>query len=74
MALITGIILIFAAWMLIQIGKGILFAHSGFDRWDDSFLATYYECCLITDLRTAVPVGLLGVALLGFAAWKFLRG
>ena len=72
-ALVSGMLLIFAAWLIVQVGKGVLFTHSGFEEWDDTFLATYRDCCLATDLRMAAPFGLLGVALLGLAAWKFAR-
>ena len=72
-ALFFGLALIIAAWLIVQIGKGVLFTHSGFEEWDDSFLAAYRECCLITDLRTAAPFGILGIAMLSFAAWEFVR-
>lgn len=72
-ALVSGMLLIFAAWLIVQVGKGVLFTHSSFEEWDDTFLAAHRDCCLVTDLRTAAPFGLLGVALLGFAAWKFAR-
>ncbi|KIC38833.1 hypothetical protein RA27_18235 [Ruegeria sp. ANG-R] len=72
-ALIFGIVLIIAAWLIVQVGKGVLFTHSGFEEWDDTFLAAYSDCCLMTDLRTAAPLGLLGLAMLSFAAWKFVR-
>ncbi|MBV6635361.1 MAG: hypothetical protein KI788_05605 [Mameliella sp.] len=72
-ALVFGMIFIIAAWLIVQVGKGVLFAHSGFKEWDETFLSTYRECCLITDLRTAAPLGFLGVATLAFAAWKFVR-
>ncbi|WP_299154886.1 hypothetical protein [uncultured Tateyamaria sp.] len=72
-ALIFGILFIIAAWIIVQVGKGVLFTHSGFEAWDSTFLAAYRDCCFMTDLRTAAPFGLLGIAMLGFAAWKFVR-
>lgn len=73
-ALVSGVFLIVVARLIVQIGKGVLFTHSGFEHWDEAFFAAYKDCCLMTDLRTAAPFGLLGVVLLGFAAWKFARG
>ncbi|WP_416558539.1 hypothetical protein [Phaeobacter sp. JH20_02] len=71
--LVCGILLIFAAWLIVQVGKGVFFTHSGFAEWDEELLAAYRECCFMTDLRSAVPFALLGLVLLGFVAWKFLR-
>ncbi len=72
-ALIIGISFIIAAWLIVQVGRGVLFTHSGFEEWDDTFWATHRDCCLMTDLRPAAPLGLFGIAMLGFAAWKFVR-
>lgn len=73
-AFICGVFLIILAWLIVQIGKGVLFTHSGFEHWDEAFLVVYRDCCQMTDLRTAAPVGLLGAIMLAFAVWKFVRG
>lgn len=72
-ALILGIALVVAAWLIVQLGKGVLFTHSRFEEWDETFLTLYRDCCLVTDLRSAAPFGLLGIALLAFSAWKFVK-
>lgn len=72
-ALVCGMFFVTMALLIVQIGKGMLFTYSGFVKWDEAFLSAYRDCCLMSDLRTAAPFGLLGVAMLVFAAWKFVR-
>jgi hypothetical protein len=72
-ALVFGTVLIGTAWLIVQVGKGVLFAHSGHEQWDEAFLSAYRDCCLLTDLRAATPFGVLGLAIVVFAAWKFVR-
>ena len=67
----TGSILFFASWAIVQVGKGVLFTQSEYEQWDDLFLSDYRACCFLIDLKTAAPFALVGFILLVLGAWKF---
>ncbi len=71
--LILGTLLTLAGLGMLQISKGVTFTYGEFEDWDEAFLDHYRSCCLITDLKTAAPFVLVGIAFLLFSAWSFLR-
>ena len=69
--LISGLVLVFVSWAIVQLGKGVLFTYSEYEVWDDAFLSDYKACCLLTDLRSAAPFALIGIVLISLAVSEF---
>lgn len=71
--LLLGVSALVLSWAIVQIGQGVMFTHGGFTEWNDEFYLAYRNCCLMTDLNSALPFALTGLLSICVAVWQFRK-